>query len=129
MPEYTFDNWLADLRSGQYEQTKERLCKTRKDGSTAFCCLGLLEHKLGRLVDGADCETGNSEAPPPTVAELLGLPLNDNVLHGVTVFNPKVIIVGDDGEWETAAAEANDSGYTFAEIADGLERARAKGLY
>jgi hypothetical protein len=41
MPEYTFDNWLADLRSGQYEQTKERLCKTRKDGSTAFCCLGL----------------------------------------------------------------------------------------
>jgi hypothetical protein len=56
--------------------------------------------------------------------------LNDNVLHGVTVFNPKVVFVDEDGkEWEMVAADANDSGYTFAEIADGLERARAKGLY
>jgi hypothetical protein len=131
MAEYTFENWLADLRSGEYEQAKGKLCEIREDGSMAFCCLGLLEHKLGRLESGMDRETGNSEVPPSTVATLLGLPINRYTgPMDIGHFDPEVIIIGaSSGEWQMPASVANDNGRTFAEIADGLELARKQGLY
>jgi hypothetical protein len=125
MAEYTFENWLADLRSGEYEQAKGKLCEIREDGSMAFCCLGLLEHKLGRLESGMDRETSNSEVPPSTVATLLGLPINEHTdPMDIGHFNPEVIIIIG-----ASASVANDNGRTFAEIADGLELARKQGLY
>jgi hypothetical protein len=36
------DKWIADLRSGEYRQGHGYLCVTRADGTTEYCCLGVL---------------------------------------------------------------------------------------
>lgn len=34
--------WIADLRSGEYQQTTGALCHVDYDGNRSFCCLGVL---------------------------------------------------------------------------------------
>ena len=36
------DEWVKALRSGDYIQGEERLCKETHDGKLHFCCLGVL---------------------------------------------------------------------------------------
>jgi len=37
-------NWLKWLRSGQYSQTKNVLCKEASTGNCSFCCHGVLSN-------------------------------------------------------------------------------------
>lgn len=136
MADYTFESWIADLRSGKYEQGKRRL--RHSDGT--FCCLGVLEEGLGRLVEGKDAlggpgwvdvEDGNSMNPPASVATQIGLPINDNTCQSnndsVYYFEPLVLDV--DGSQLRATATNDGYDWTFDQIADGLERAKNAGLY
>ena len=41
--------WLRDLRSGQFEQTTNYLCRTDSAGYTGYCCLGVFAHKDPRF--------------------------------------------------------------------------------
>jgi hypothetical protein len=133
---YTFDDWLKDLESGEFEQGQGQL----EDASDPaeyprYCCLGLLEHRLGRLDDGRDCETGSMYFPPPKVARLLDLAVTPETVSELAdeegAFNPRTALpqpIEDEGGYLRASA-ANDEGYTFAEIAAGLRRARELGWY
>lgn len=49
-----FKEWVSALESGEYKQTKNRLCSITDD-DCAYCCLGVLSKIQGRLTaDGGD---------------------------------------------------------------------------
>lgn len=99
--------WVAALRSGEYAQGRRFL----RDGAT-FCCLGILcdlhaKEGLGHW-KGERYETSLT-IPPTVVAEWAGLPEEYP--------NPMISIGGR----RLFAADHNDRGRTFAEIADAIE--------
>jgi len=102
MPKELLAKWLAALRSGEYEQGTGALCR---DGR--YCCLGVLMRIAGEKRSGG--------LYPPT--HWAGS-------QGITFFD------SDGCEWPTQpylpalkldAGDANDTGKTFAEIADAIE--------
>jgi len=109
--------WLQALRSGEYEQTSGAL-----EHGGKFCCLGVLcdlavkagvtersQEADGPVVYGtADGEDTSAGILPDGVKEWSGLPQR----------NPIFI---EDGNVESLAAK-NDMGYSFAQIADLIER-------
>lgn len=113
--------WVAALRSGEYQQTEERLC----DGEGGFCCLGVLSdlhmkatgngewsedyfRHPGYRADGIFKE----DVPPRAVLDWAGMGSE----------NPMMKLVDAEGEeYRDTIAELNDSGRTFAEIADLIE--------
>lgn len=110
---------IKALRSGDYEQTMGTLCYT--DGGTGnpeFCVWGVVcaESGLGHFKDdGLFCVEGDEDspgfydqAPPGAVEEWLGMPFEGDVFDGASLY------------------ELNDAGWTFAELADLLERRLAE---
>lgn len=97
------DEWCAALRSGDYAQGKELLCRVDANGEAYYCCLGVAaELELGEnawrtsiydhghlTVEGSDCIYSPWGAPDETTLRLMGM---------------------------------NDDGKTFAEIADWIEQ-------
>lgn len=112
--------WVAALRSGEYKQTTGRL---RRDGG--MCCLGVLTDLAVRdgvaaWISSSGGEPGSIEDDtgevrisllPNIVARWAGLPIDGDQC------GPKVSIQ----QLKCALAEHNDSGRTFAEIADAIE--------
>lgn len=110
--------WLKALRSGKYKQGRIRLCAIGPDGSESFCCLGVLydacipgalwvEDGRGWAIDTKerlDKERGVRVSPSydltPKIRDLVGL-------------------LGADCD---ELAYRNDSGSTFAQIADYIEK-------
>lgn len=129
--------WVAALRSGEYNQARDYLHIRDDQGVDSYCCLGVLsklaveagaakvtrarsdakwEPSLGRCVEsnttlfyyGAEEDLDGVVAlPPENVCEWAGLPNED----------PGVYL---DDNYKTLAT-LNDEGYTFAEIADIIE--------
>ncbi len=106
--------WVAALRSGQYEQGRERLC-----GSGAFCCLGVLsdlyirETGMGHW-DGIHCATfkdkdGFREATELPSAVMIWADIETAAPYAYTP-NGTVDLI-----------EANDAGVPFPKIADIIE--------
>jgi hypothetical protein len=123
---------IAALRSGEYKQTQLAL---RKGG--AFCCLGVA-CELYRKEESAgywdednwfvlDVEWGpslQSEELPETVADWYGFSTTDGRWLGNFLRLPRkdVLTTSDDPlGMVMSLMAANDSGYTFAEIADIIE--------
>lgn len=112
--------WVADLRSGKFQQGKGTLKSKDK-----FCCLGVacetaiangvpLTVKVREHDDAYVSEDDEewSGALPPPVQEWLGIPGDDNI-----TWDP-----GFPGEPDNAIG-ANDSyGWDFNQIADRLEK-------
>lgn len=107
--------WLDALRSGKYVQGRGAL-RTESD---TYCCLGVLCDVVGEewkrkpsgawgveLVGGEFVESG---VLTPTVRDKCGL----------NACNPEVMLPG--GVYPEALSELNDSGMSFAEIADLIE--------
>ena len=46
----TKDLWIEALRSGDYEQGREALCRVDSSGNARYCCLGV----LAEVVEGED---------------------------------------------------------------------------
>ena len=96
--------WVEALRSGEYEQGNLRL---RDDG--AHCCLGVLcdVHDPTGWVEGG-ARDGFSYRYG-TVTDPIGLP------------DPLREAIGMNSHYEGIVISMNDSGSTFAEIADWIE--------
>ncbi len=109
--------WTAALRSGAYQQTRNRLRKT--DG---FCCLGVLcdvidPSRWGRLAGNTYAFTGGTPEglagvscrPPKDIAEAVGMEdAFDYDLEGRSFFLQLMTM--------------NDcKGFTFADIADHID--------
>jgi hypothetical protein len=127
--------WVDALRSGEYEQTTGVLRKADGDGNVVgYCCLGVAcevsglgkwERRLPEDQDEQDYyvvpvlygeEDSWSELPDPVV-EWLGFALDE---ENDEVGNPHLL----DPDGNTySATQANDRfHWSFAEIADALER-------
>lgn len=130
--------WVDALRSGDYEQGKERLARKGADGKTKFCCLGVLceialadgiverksydgdEDTYYRTVGDADDESCTSL--PLAVREWAGLGWRPGGVVDPQITS-EVYTDGDGYECPASFVDLNDSaGYTFAQIADVIER-------
>ena len=112
MPKELLAKWLAALRGGEYAQCRMAMKSLEVGGRPSYCCLGVLVE-----VSGED----------PATEEHSGVPSEQWAQrHGVSFTkapagayghpcNPHLPGLG------TTAADANDQGRTFAEIADAIE--------
>lgn len=122
--------WVAALRSGDHKQSKHAL-RTEN----GYCCLGVLTHllvdELGLDVrvgldvraggeqpfrgDKAYSYNGSVSLPPLAVAAQL---------YGEVVHSPASVIwaVPGPGDSLVSLAQLNDNGFSFAEIADLIEK-------
>lgn len=102
--------WIEALRSGKYEQGKSQL-RTLND---KYCCLGIL---CTLRTDGEWkqwCEPDEDGLAEIGCWEFKG---NSEWLDGSYLLE-----IGMTSEEESALADMNDSGKTFAEIADYIEK-------
>lgn len=127
--EERFDNFLADLRSGEYKQGDNAL--ERIDG--AFCCLGVacvrpaaegvVERNVSRY--GGIYYGPTSVDMPFAVADYLGIPTVNRQSDGDTgtdiIFFKSGYQDMDDHKHATAIGFNDFQGKSFAEIADAFE--------
>jgi hypothetical protein len=95
--------WVAALRSGEYDQTTEQLSRGLDEYRTGYCCLGVLCVVNGWEFDEGD--GGTESGPTELIGEWSGLPGESGLTKD---------------ERETLA-NMNDSGKSFAVIADWIE--------
>ena len=94
------EKWLAALRSGEYKQGVGVLCNKEK-----YCCLGVLQ----KVVSG---EVENLSVPSLSWLE------KNNVIFRV---NGKLDLRGNPSLAFSSAAELNDDGVSFFNLADLIE--------
>jgi hypothetical protein len=115
--------WLEALRSGKYQQGRLRL----KRGHS-YCCLGVLCDLRGNQWDVNDrYPSGNykeSSLLPPEVAEWAGFPMNIDspAISYKLVAGDKRLLPGYKESESISLSILNDSGFTFQEIANLIER-------
>lgn len=130
-PEEVRAEWVRRLRSGDYEQAKHYLSPMRIDGTRGYCCWGVLcemAKEAGLVVRRENSASGRYEyqfpvsesaswchaMPPSVVIDWATSPL----------WEPRrrlTIGVGHSGPWERPLQTMNDSGVSFAVIADAIE--------
>jgi hypothetical protein len=132
--------WLAALRSGEYRQGKHALNTGGPEGQ--FCCLGVLcEVALQEGLEGLERTQPFASEGDDDAAELHyngesgRLPYRVQVWADLTDPNPSTSRTYAEvlpeqysnpnsmyGKVKITLAELNDSGYTFQQIADVIER-------
>ena len=100
--------WVAALRSGEYKQCRNTLCKIDKDGNRSYCCLGVANVLFN--LNSADLHNLNNTAHK----EVFGL---GNSIGGTRYFGS---IKYKDNVYN-CLAQANDSGLSFDDIANIIE--------
>lgn len=120
------EKWINALRSGEYEQTRMSLCNDGK-----FCCLGVLcdiyakekniswEESNSVCFKGEKKILGESTLLPIEVMEYSGIDKSKSLFFCGNSFN---ILVDLDDIGNGTLSELNDSGYTFKQIADIIEK-------
>ena len=120
------EKWAAALRSGEYKQSRSILHNTTKD---TFCCLGVLcelaieegiEVSRGKGHGPGECASnrimsydGLTTSPPPIVVTWAGMWDSSGIIE-----DP---LPSKDNDIDTPVDSlmgANDTGFTFGEIAD-----------
>ena len=104
------NKWLAALRSGEYKQGQDYLCKINKDGSREYCCLGVLA-EVSELYDKRDIGGPGEIGYVPKDhsdynGEMLVFDNNDNILSPIE---------------QSDLASMNDQGTDFVDIANYIE--------
>jgi len=104
--------WVAALRSGEYEQSHLALRSKDSSGEVSYCCLGVLCEisGLGEWEEGGYRLSGgytNSSFLPSRVQEWANITSDDPAVGG---------------EGVDCLSYKNDNGATFAEIADLIEQ-------
>lgn len=124
--------WLAALRSGDYRQTRARLCVIEEDARPSHCCLGVLcelavaDGVITYRDDGpihcvrirAYGTPGLESLLPDPVVRWAGLELRDPL---VTVTDVDVLEDTNGPGNQRSLATLNDHGLSFAVIADLVE--------
>jgi hypothetical protein len=113
--------WCAALRSGDYPQTDEALYREHeKQGHPAgYCCLGVLTALW--LKAGHDEMVPDELADNPETSQPVSVWENPEGILSRPVWEWAGLTDGDPGlqpGFHGNAVYLNDSGYTFAEIAD-----------
>lgn len=109
--------WVEALRSGEYEQARGKLCRKSDDGEENFCCLGVA------------CELAIAEGVPVTKHVVKTI---DDVFR-ITYDGMEQTLPARVREWldlgyangsynHSALTTDNDSGATFVQIANIIER-------
>lgn len=99
--------WIKALRSGKYTQAKGDMRVKQKDGSYAYCCLGVLRHEvLGKKNEALD-SNGNK----------IGVLSSRDVKDCELISNNPYI-----KEEDSKLAELNDDGKSFKYIANLIEK-------
>lgn len=107
--------WLAALRSGQYKQGKEYLCRVINN-EPSFCCLGVLADVSGLEYHNSDClHLQSSYHRNYVIPENEDATCEDYLAIGDTSFVVPYRI-------QQILAEMNDDENTFEEIADVIEK-------
>ena len=123
MSKADFEQWMADLRGGRYEQGKQQL-RTQEG---CYCCLGVRADRIdpngwtqdhmdewvwhGSIFDIGGAEYGGdgfANEPSPDVLREVG-----------NLIGPHSY---DLGSWHSVFTALNDNGATFAQIADFAEK-------
>lgn len=110
--------WCEALRSGKFVQTQGQLKYESTDGSAAYCCLGVLTNLFCRAKKKAwnrvkfnEKHTDGEYLLPKEVMEWAELKSCDPIIKKRTKNRlPKTL------------SQLNDSGKTFEEIADKIEK-------
>lgn len=106
MPRALAEKWLADLRSGEYDQAKEVLFN-----GEGYCCLGV-------LIKSAGCEIEDASGPCdglPNIEWLQKQKISFHNKYTEECTSPYI------ESKEEPVDSLNDKGYSFHEIADLLE--------
>lgn len=93
------EKWIKALRSGEYEQGRNRL---RRDGK--YCCLGVLCDISGMGKWEENTYMGSESVLPYELAEKMGITQWGDLSFGITL------------------THLNDTGRSFGDIADTIER-------
>jgi hypothetical protein len=118
MPKEHLTAWLEALRSGDYKQTTQSMC--REGG---YCCLGVLEMVVSGEVE--KIANGNYRGTPsPEWLTKHDIKFFDSE-EGELCTNPRLLIEGHPNV--RRAATLNDKGLAFPAIADLIEFS-AKGI-
>ena len=126
--------WVAALRSDEYKQAFSFLRHKLDANTDGYCCLGVACDLFSKETGHGSWDTSEPdlirfvlteegtvayEVLPQTVMEWLGLPeTNPHVPHNIY---DEVGLMADELYPPDTLAEANDSGLTFAQIADIIE--------
>lgn len=123
--------WVNALRSGEYEQTTEHLCEVDDiDGTTGYCCLGVA---CDLFVDGYWVEHNESNAWGGagrwSIGELKEWEAKEHGVGHVVEFDntsfptlDMLELMGLDPGYAEKLAKLNDRGWSFAKIANKIER-------
>lgn len=104
-------SWVYALRSGRYNQCRATMSATQPDGTTAYCCLGV----LSAVAVGDFAPAG--KYPHPGVAKLLGFNYDRESFVRFRINDPHELQDGYD------IARLNDKEeWSFNQIADLIER-------
>ena len=111
--------WIADLRSGEFRQTKGHL----RRGDNGYCCMGVLANRVNpnawELMGSAD-KSGRWKFDDKSLYAIPAYLLKDVSMFGGIFdlyIHPYAKIT-----WEAYLVELNDNGSTFGEIADVIEK-------
>ena len=104
MTDKEFDQWMAALRSGKYQQIQETLMGVSECGETGYCCLGVLNNlfHLGPM-------------------EAVSLNKYGFNFEGHELTYDRIMEFTQDSIISRIAIEMNDKGKSFSEIADALK--------
>jgi hypothetical protein len=112
--------WIAELRDGEHEQGRGRLRRETKQGTTQYCCLGILceiavregviEPPVRHVNDDGTCYEYDldTDTLPQSVVQWAGLS-DSNPVIDLGNLNPETL------------GGLNDNGSSFAEIAQFIE--------
>jgi hypothetical protein len=103
--------WLANLRSGNFDQTDCVLYDARRN---AYCCLGVLEQTVC-----GEVESGSF--PSVDWLQKHNICFIQETLPEVGGHDPQFFVLKDGERWHTSASDLNDRGVPFSVIADILE--------
>lgn len=109
--------WINDLRSGNYNQTIGQLMEEDEDGTRAFCCLGVLtDQYLKANNKGWDDNMENSNYKYRSEGIL---PCEVKEWAGLYERDPTII---DDGYLQCLSTINDDRGWDFNQISDVIEK-------
>jgi hypothetical protein len=134
-------DYVTALRSGEYDQTQNRLARN-VNGRRSYCCEGVAFERYGPDLgftlewDDGTCEsggaslmiasdpehpqraTGNTSTAPTRFWTVMGLSVPEDD-EFVFVLPEGLFTIGDEDDF-IAYATLNDDGFTFSQIADML---------
>lgn len=99
--------WIEALRSGKYKQAKGAMRVKQKDGSYAYCCLGVLRHEV----------LGKKNAALDSGGQKIGVLSSRDVKDCELIsYNPYI------EQKDLRLSELNDNGKSFKYIANLIEK-------